>query len=423
MSTRRGRAAIVAVGDELISGDQLDLNTSWLAGQLAELGWTVDVATLVGDDQAEIAGTFRQLAARAELVISTGGLGPTLDDVTRHAAAQAAGVGLQLDEEAAETIRAWFLSRGRQPAASNDRQALFPEGSTRITNSAGTAPGFRMKLEACDLIVLPGPPRELHTVFDEQVRPWLSELPRAGEVLQLAHFYLIGLSESDFAKDVGEWMQRDANPRMGVRASRGVLKVKLEARAALEQQAAALVAARAAEFRERFARWIYSEVDDCTSAALGRLLLEREVSFACAESCTGGQIAAALTDLPGISAVFREGFVTYSNEAKVARLGVEPGLIAAHGAVSEQVAAAMSRGAAERAGVRLAISTTGIAGPGGGTPDKPVGLVCFGVTFDGETSTTTRRFPARGRAFVREWATSAACELARRALIGAKTGT
>jgi competence/damage-inducible protein CinA-like protein len=422
MSSRRGRAALVAVGDELISGEQLDLNTSWLAERLGELGWTVDVATLVGDDQEEIARTFRQLSQRAELVLSTGGLGPTLDDVTRHAAADAAGVELVLDEEAAAAIRAWFVSAGREASATNDRQALFPAGAEIVPNSAGTAPGFRVQLEGCTLIVLPGPPREMNQVFEEQVRPWLVGLPQPGDVSSSARFFLIGLPESDFAHEVGDWMQRDANPRIGVCAGGGVLKVKLEGRATSGEQAASLVAGRADEFRQRFARWIFSETNASPAVGLAELLIEEGVSFACAESCTGGGLAAALTDVAGISTVFREGVVTYSNEAKIARLGVEPELLAAHGAVSEEVAGAMSRGVAERAGVRLALSTTGIAGPGGGSAEKPVGLVCFGVTLDGQTTTHTRRFPDRGRAFVRQWAIFAACELARRALTPSSKG-
>ncbi len=421
MSDRRGKAAVVAVGDELISGDQVDLNTSWLAERLGELGWTVEVATLVGDDQTELAATYRQLAARAELVLSTGGLGPTLDDLTRHAVAEAAGVELCLDAETVDLIRAFFESLGRKASPANDRQALFPAGATILPNSAGTAPGFRVPLGEAELIVLPGPPRELHVIFEEVVRPYLASLPQPGEVTATARFYLSGLPESDFAEEVGEWMARSANPRMGVRAGAGVLKVKLQAHAEDSAAAEALLAARAEEFRARFERWIFSETDASPAAALARLLIEQGVSFACAESCTGGRIAAALTDQPGVSAVFLEGFVTYANEAKVARLGVDPGLIEAHGAVSEEVAGAMSRGAAERSGARLAVSTTGIAGPEGGTPEKPVGTVCFGVTLDGRTTTLTRRFSARGRSFVRDWATTAACDLARRALLAGES--
>ncbi|MCB9913637.1 MAG: competence/damage-inducible protein A [Planctomycetes bacterium] len=417
MSARAGVAALVAVGDELTSGEQVDLNTSWLAERLGELGWRVERAVLVGDDQAALAALLRELAARAGLIVTTGGLGPTLDDVTRHAAADAAGVELVHDEAAAERIRAWFRAAGRVPSPTNDRQALFPAGATVIENPAGTAPGFRMELDGSALVVLPGPPRELHAIFESGVRPWLAGLAAGGEVVRVARFFLIGLPESDFAGEVGAWMERDANPRIGVRASGGVLKVKLEARGASPEAAELALVERAAAFRERFARWTFSEEDPSPAAALGRLLLARGVTFACAESCTGGLVAAELTGVAGISAVFREGFVTYSNEAKVARLGLPAALIEAHGAVSEEVAAAMARGAAAMAGARLAVGITGIAGPGGGSAEKPVGTVAFGVALDGQVHATTRRFPDRGREFVRRWAANAACELARRALL------
>lgn len=419
MSARASRAAILAVGDELIAGDQVDLNTSWLAERLGRLGWTVERAALVGDDEEEIAAALRDLGERAALVISTGGLGPTLDDVTRHAAARAAGVELALDEEVRRGIHALFERAGRRASAANDRQALFPVGAQVLANRAGTAPGFRLRVGASDVVCLPGPPRELHVVFEDVVEPWLGASPPPGEVRRGARFYLIGLSESDFAERVGGWMARDANPRMGVRAGGGVLKVKLEAHAADAATCEGLLQRRAAAFRERFAEHIFSEREASPAAALMSILLERGCTFAAAESCTGGRLSAELTETPGASEVFREGFVTYSNEAKTARLGVPPALLAAHGAVSEEVAAAMAAGAAERSGARLAVSITGIAGPGGGTLEKPVGTVCFGLAHAGEVSAETRRFPDRGRDLVRTWAVHAACDLARRALLGA----
>jgi nicotinamide-nucleotide amidase len=417
MSTIAGRAAIVAVGDELVSGEQPDKNIAWLAQRLGELGYTVEIATLVGDDEQGIAALFRQLANRAELVFSSGGLGPTLDDLTRHAAAAAAGVELVLDDESLAQVRAHCAARGTEASPASQRQALLPDGARLLPNSVGTAPGFVLGIEGSHLVVLPGPPRELQVVFEEQVQPFLLGLPRPALGRSAARFFLMGLAESDFAGAVGAWMAREANPRMGVCAGRGVLKVKLEATGANQAEAQEILAARVELFRTRFSKEIFSEEDAEPALALGRLLIERGVTCATAESCTGGALAAALTQVPGISAVFREGFVTYSNEAKQVRLGVSPADLATHGAVSEEVAGAMSRGAAERAGASLAISTTGIAGPSGGNPKTPVGLVCFGVTHAGATRTYTRRFRPRGRSFVRDWAVNASCELARRALL------
>ena len=213
-------------------------------------------------------------------------------------------------------------------------------------------------------------------------------------------------------------MRRDANPRIGVCAGGGILSVKMEARAAGGERAEALAEEHAAAFRERFERWIFSE-DEARpdpAAALGALLIERGVSFACVESCTGGLVASRLIGVPGISSVFLEGFVTYSNEAKVERLGVPEALLEAHGAVSREVAAALAAGAAERSGARLAVSTTGVAGPGGGSPEKPVGLVYIGVSLDGEVQTHELRLIDRGRPFVRNWAANTTLDLARRRL-------
>ena len=419
MSEPLRRAAVAAIGDELLSGDQVDTNSSWLAGRLGELGWTVERVVLVGDEEDEIAEVLGELCRRYPLVITTGGLGPTLDDVTRHAAAKAAGVELESDPEVIERIRAWFESRGRVAASANERQALFPAGAARMPNSAGTAPGFRVRVGDSWLAALPGPPREVNQIFEEQLAPWLEEQPKTGSVLCFRRFYLFGLGESDFAERVGEAMKRDANPRIGVRAGGGILSVKMEARGTSGERAEALAGEHAAAFRERFARWIFSENEAVPdpAAALGALLIARGVTFACAESCTGGLIAARLIDVPGISEVFLEGFVTYSNRAKVVRLGVPEALLERHGAVSPEVAAALAAGAAERTGARLAVSTTGVAGPGGGSPQKPVGLVHIGLSLDGEVETHELRLVARGRYFVRNWASNTALDLARRRLV------
>lgn len=418
MSSPPRRAALLATGDELVTGDQVDLNSSWLATRLGELGWSVERAVLVGDDEERIAEAMTELAARCSLVISTGGLGPTLDDVTRHAAARAAGVELERCEEVVGRIRDWFAARGREMAPANERQALRPAGATWMLNSAGTAPGFRVRVGDAWLLVLPGPPREVHEVFEEEVRPFLATLPPPGEVLLRRCFFLFGLSESTFAELVGEWMDRDANPQIGVRAGGGVLSVKLVGRGPDAAAAQSATERRALQVAERFERWIFSETTPEPAVALGALLIERGVTFACAESCTGGLVASRLVDVPGISQVLLEGVVAYSNESKVERLGVDPDLIEAHGAVSAEVAAAMAAGAAARSGARLTLSTTGIAGPGGGTPEKPVGLVHVGTCLDGEVRTTELRLVARGRAFVRNWAANTACDLARRRLLG-----
>jgi len=410
-------AAILAVGDELLDGGQLDTNSTWLGARLAERGWRVRSVTLLGDDEEAIAARLGELARGARLVILTGGLGPTLDDVTRQAVARATGRELRLDAGVVEEIRARFHSVGREMAPSNERQALVPEGAAILPNAVGTAPGFRLEHEGCWIVSLPGPPRELSHMVEEELLPWMAAAYPEAPPPRAARFHLFGLPESDFATRAGDWMARDAWPLMGVCASGRVLTVRIDGTGPKGSEADETFARRVADFRERFAETIFSEEEPSTAVVLGRLLLAEGVSFACAESCTGGEIASRLVAVPGISAVLREGFVAYSNEAKVARLGVDPALLEAHGAVSAEVAAAMARGAAEVSGARLALSTTGVAGPGGGSEEKPVGLVHVGVALDGEVATHELRLPPRGREIIRDWAATSACELARRALV------
>jgi nicotinamide-nucleotide amidase len=351
-------------------------------------------------------------------VIVTGGLGPTLDDVTRHAVARAAGVDLVNDKDVLAQLRQLFESRGRPFAQANERQALFPEGAEVMPNPHGTAAGFCIEVAGALVFTLPGPPREMLPMLEHEVLPRLERLTGARTVHERRSFHLIGLSESTFADMCATWMGRAMNPLVGVTAHHGVLSVSLRASAASHAEAARLADARAAQIRERFGEWIFSETDAEPELALGRLLLERKERVAIAESCTGGMVAEKLTRVPGISAVFERGFVTYSDAAKVELLGVDPGLLRAHGAVSGPVAEAMARGAAERAGATCAVAVTGIAGPGGGSDAKPVGLVWFATFAHGRVASTERRFVVRDRDLIRSFAANTALDLLRRAVAG-----
>ncbi len=412
------RAALLAVGDELISGEIADKNSSFLAQRLGEKGWQVHEMRLVGDDEEEIAAAVSGLAQEAGLVLVCGGLGPTLDDVTRQGVARAAGLELVLDAEVSRGISEWFLKRKKSTPNSNERQAYFPQGAVVLPNGAGTAPGFRLNITGAEVAVLPGPPPELQHIYEDQVSPWLEELAPGSEVVRRRALHLFGLGESAFADRVGDWMQRDANPRMGVTANCGVLSVKLRAVATTSEEAEALLEARALDLREEFQRHLFSEEDPDPSRAAGLSLLETGTSVAIAESCTGGMVAEKLTRIPGISEVLLEGFVTYSNQAKIQSLGVPPELIEQHGAVSEQVALAMARGAARVTGAALAVSTTGIAGPDGGSEEKPVGTVCFGLWQAEGERCLTKHFPPRGRQLVRLWSANTALDLLRRGARG-----
>jgi nicotinamide-nucleotide amidase len=404
-------AAVVATGDELVSGAAVDTNSAAIAGRLLELGLRTERFVVLGDDEAALTASLVELGSRCAVVVVTGGLGPTLDDVTRSAAARAMGVDLERSEESFAAIRGWFESHGRPFATSNERQAWFPRGAEILPNPKGTAPGFACRVGGARVFALPGPPSEMTSMLEREVLPRLRrEVPTAGG-LSIARFFLFGLSEGVFADRCGSWMDRAADPLLGVTAKSGVLSATLVATGE-----DARLASRVAEFRERFSEWIFSEEEPDPAAVVGRKLLAQRISVAIAESCTGGLVAARLTRVPGISAVFDRGYVTYSDRAKTELLGVDPALLARHGAVSGEVAAAMARGAIDRSGARVAVSVTGIAGPDGGTAEKPVGLVWFGVHAFGSTRVEERRFAVRGRDLIRDFAANTAFDLLRRAL-------
>lgn len=408
-------ATILAVGDELLAGAHPDLNSPRISRTLAEHGVATREVRIVADDEAAIAAAVREACRARSLVLVTGGLGPTLDDVTRHAIARAAGVELVRSEAAARELAAWFRLRDLEIDEANLRQTLFPAGAEIVPNAAGTAPGFRLLLDGAWVVSLPGPPREVEVVLEEEVVPWLVRDALVGEAPACRRFFLFGLPESRFAGLVGAWMARDARPRMGCSAKGGILTITLRAPDASPEARDALQA-RADAFRERCHAWIFSESTPHLEEVLGRALIEEGIPLAVAESCTGGLVASRLTNVGGISAVFTDGYVTYADEAKTRALGVDPALIEEHGAVSAPVAEAMAAGAARAAGARLALSTTGIAGPGGGTDEKPVGLVWFATFLDGEVRSTSRRFPPRERQWIRALASSTALHLGWRRL-------
>lgn len=398
--------SILSLGDELVHGRTVDTNSAWLAQELVEMGLEPEELCTLDDGEERIAATILRLAKCARVVLVTGGLGPTLDDATREAVARAAGVPLVDDTSALAWLHARFESMGRDMVDSNLRQIRFPEGAKVLENPKGTAPGFHIRIGTAEVFALPGPPREMGPMFRDSVSPILDRLGLALAPLPRARFYLHSHSESVFAEDVaiaGDWMARDADPLLAVTASHGILSVQLTARFRSEQSAERLQV-RARAFRELFAGSIYSESEASPAAALGAELILQGAQVTLAESCTGGGIAQALTEVPGISAVFQRSFVTYADRAKHEELDVSAALLEEHGAVSEPVVVEMARGAAERAGASLALAVSGIAGPGGGSEEKPVGLVWFGVFVDGEVAAHSRRFPASDRAQVRSWA-------------------
>ncbi|MDP6739607.1 MAG: CinA family nicotinamide mononucleotide deamidase-related protein [Planctomycetota bacterium] len=418
MIARGCRAAALAVGDELLDGFQADLNSPALARFLGERGWSLECVHVVGDGEEAIAAALVELARDHALVLVSGGLGPTLDDLVRHGLARAAGVELEHNPEAWAQVQAWYQRSDRTPPPSNERQALLPRDARPLENARGTAPGVHMRMAGTDVFALPGPPREYGPMLEAHVHPWLADQGGDGTVRRVQRFHLFGISESLFADQVAGWMERESNPLMGVTAKDGVLSVRLVAEAADEKRAQELLEVRATEFTDRLGAHVFSEDESDPAQVLGAELISTGTSVTTAESCTGGALAQALTGVAGISGVFREGVVTYANQAKVDRLGVDGELLRAHGAVSGPVAEAMARGMAVKTGADLALATTGIAGPAGGTEDKPVGLVWFGVHFKGQTTSLERRWPPVGRERIRRWATAQALVLGLKAIRG-----
>lgn len=409
-------AAVLAVGDELLTGVHPDLDTPIVAAALLDVGIEVRCSAVERDDVDAIEARLRELCARHGLVVTTGGLGPTDDDVTRDAMARVLGVPLDERPEAWAPIAARFAARGREAPRSNRRQALLPRGAEMLPNALGTAPGFWAVLPTGGVVVaLPGPPSECSGMVQAELLPRVRARLLAAQPWARAAFSLVGLSESTFADMLGDWMARGVEPRMGVSARDGVLVVKLSASGG---SAAERLEARCAEFRARFAAHIYAEADLGLEAVVVGLLAERGLRVAFAESCTGGLLSERVTRVPGASAVLQGAVVSYANAAKVATLGVDPALLDAHGAVSEPVALAMARGARRAMDADLALSITGVAGPDGGTPDKPVGHVWFGLATGAGERAYCARFPAAGRQRVRVQAVQFALELVRREVLG-----
>jgi nicotinamide-nucleotide amidase len=398
------RAEVLAIGDELVHGSAVDTNSAWLARQLEDLGIAVVRFTVVSDTPAELDRALGQACARADLVVATGGLGPTEDDRTRHAAAAAAGVGLAFDPASWATIEAWFAARGRAAGEDNRRQALVPAGGVALPNRWGTAPGLRLGIGRCTLFALPGVPAEMRAMFEHCVVPGLREL-FAARLNPVVHRTLnvLGPTEAALGARLEDVMAAVEGPvRVGITAHFGLLRVRIAATAADRESAAAAADAMADRLRPRLGEELVYEGDQSLAERVLAELREQGATVATAESCTGGLCAKVLTDLPGASEVFVGGIVCYANRSKVRDLGVPADLIEAQGAVSEPVAAALARGAAERFGAGFGLGITGIAGPDGGTADKPVGTVCFGLHARGSTRSWRRRIAPVSREFVRE---------------------
>ncbi len=383
------RAIIISIGDELTGGAVVDTNSAHLSRRLAEHGIAAIRHVTVADDAEAIAAAIAAAAGAAEIVIVTGGLGPTKDDLTRQGLATAMNAELREDPRCLERISAFFASRRRQMKPSNRTQALVPVGAEPIDNDCGTAPGLFARLGSARVFALPGPPHEMAEMFEKKVAP---RLPAAGAIVRRA-VHTFGAGESDVGEMIADLMDRGGSPQVGTTASAGAISVRIAAAGRTVDDAEATAERTAAEVRRRLGELVFGQDDETLAAVVGKALHAAGATLAVAESCTGGMIGETITSVPGASEYFLGGVVSYANEAKAELLGIGADVIAANGAVSEAVAAAMAEGAAGRFGADWGVGVTGIAGPTGGTAEKPVGLVYVAIAGPSGTKVHRHVFP------------------------------
>lgn len=396
------RAEILCVGTELLIGDIVNTNAAYLSRRLASLGIGVYRQSVVGDNPERLAEDLKTALSRADVVITSGGLGPTKDDLTKETAARLFGREMELHQPSLDRITAYFAATGRVMTENNKKQAMMPKGATVFENRYGTAPALALQNdEGKILVMLPGPPRELEPLFTEEVEPFLS--PYCEAVLFSRNIHIAGMGESAVEATLPPALFARENPTLAPYCVAGEVRLRVTARAATKKEAAALCDATVKEVENTpVGRYIYAIDTPTPEAALIERLSAMGLTVATAESCTGGLIAKRLTDVAGASAVVAGGAVTYQTPTKTAVLGVPAELIEAHGVVSEAVATAMAEGACRTFGADVGIATTGYAGPGGGTKEHPVGTVFIAVASKGKT--VCRRLSLssmRDRAYIR----------------------
>jgi nicotinamide-nucleotide amidase len=413
------KACILAIGSEMLTPFRVDTNSLFITERLNAIGYDVRLKAVVADDVDELAQVVRAAMAWADLLVVTGGLGPTEDDITREAVARVLDVPLEIDEAIVDRIRDRFARRGLAMPEINRRQAMVPGGAVVLDNPNGTAPGLWIERGRTALVLLPGPPREMKPMLEGIVRDRLA--PKSGTAgLFRRVLKITGRAESDVDAQVqpvyAKWTSQPVPISTTILAVLGQIELHLTAQAASLEAADAALDAAVLELQGVLGPSIYSTDGRSLEAVVGDLLREHKLTIAVAESCTGGLLASRLTDVPGSSAYVERGVVCYSNRSKTELAGVPETLIAEHGAVSEQVARAMAQGIRERAVTNIGIGVTGIAGPGGGSPEKPVGTVAVAVIVDDEARVRTFQFIG-GRDMVKFQAAQAALNMTRLAVM------
>ncbi|MFO0947555.1 MAG: competence/damage-inducible protein A [Planctomycetota bacterium] len=410
-------AEILSIGSELTSGANLDTNARWLSVRLCEAGFPVGFHTTIGDDLDVNIDTFKIALRRANIILATGGLGPTADDLTRDALAKVAGAELELHQPSLDFIESLFRSRKREMPPSNRVQAMFPRGAIVIPNPNGTAPGIWMEMGDRIVVCMPGVPREMYAMFNEWVMPRLKEKFGSTRAIVRRTFRCFGAGESQIEAKLGDLTSRHRQPEVGITASQATISLHIVATAPTPEEAFAATEPDAKFIREQLGDLVVGEGDAELQSVVAQLLQEKGKTLSTAESCTGGLVGHLLTEIPGISASYMGGVVSYSNTAKMDLLGVPAELLEKHGAVSAEVAEAMAAGCRKRFQTDLAVAITGIAGPDGGTPEKPVGLVFVSLAHE-DGFKTVRFIWGKDRSFTKVCSAKTALNLVRLRLIG-----
>ncbi|HED54684.1 MAG TPA: competence/damage-inducible protein A [Phycisphaerales bacterium] len=414
MSDTHDTAAILSIGDELVLGQTVDTNSAWISRMLSDRGIRIRTHATVPDKMTEIAAHIRMFASNSDLVIVTGGLGPTEDDLTRQALAEVLDEDLVCDESVLERIRNRFRSVHMEMPESNRVQACHPKSARLLPNELGTAPGLHARIKGTDIFCLPGPPNEMHPMFEAHVLPIL----RTNRVVLTHIVRTVGIAESTVADRLGEMMDRSRNPLVGTTASTDSVSIRIRYEGQDLALGERLVDETVGQVRSLLGPFVFGEGEQNLPGVVVDLLRASGDKLATVESCTGGLIAKLITDVPGASDVFHGGWVTYSNAFKAEQVGVDPAVFDRSGAVSEPCCRQMAEGGLVRSRADHALSVTGIAGPGGGSADKPVGTVWIGLARTGRP-TQTRLFRFNGdRDAIRLRSAMTALALLRLSLIG-----
>jgi len=412
-------AEIVATGEEIRTGARIDSNSAYIAAKLGENGVAVTRHTCVGDDLDFLIAALTEIGGRADLAVVTGGLGPTADDLTAEAAAKAAGVVLDLDRSALQSVEVFFKARPRAMNAASRKQAFLPAGAKCIQNPLGTAPGFCLKIGQCQFFFLPGVPAEMRRMLSDAVLPQIIE--RMGDNQRFYHTRTLstfGLTESQTSERLAGLKSAFPQISLGLQVQFPAIQVKLYASGTKDQQLNEALAAAARWVTEKMGNKVFSQNGDTIEEAVGHLLRQKQATLALAESCTGGLIADMLTRVSGSSDYFVFSGVTYSNQVKIDILKVSKETILRHGAVHAETAIEMARGARDISGATYGLSTSGIAGPTGGSAEKPVGTVCIGLATPHGTAGHQFHFWFDSRTMHKQIFASAALEVLRRELLG-----